>query len=160
VRQKTPAQRTTFLQELGKADEDAREELLSLLAAADDQITLGSSDAAETRDPGDEMPDRIGPYRVLRQIGAGGMGIVYQVMQEEPVQRKLALKLIKWGMDTREVVARFESERQALALMNHPSIAAVYDAGATERGRPYFAMEYVSWMKAPGASPPIWPPSR
>ena len=65
-------------------------------------------------------------------------------MQEEPVQRKLALKLIKWGMDTREVVARFESERQALALMNHPSIAAVYDAGATERGRPYFAMEYVS----------------
>ncbi len=95
MRQKTPAQRTTFLQKLGKADEDAREERLSLLAAVDDQITLGSSDAAETRDPGDEMPDRIGPYRVLRQIGAGGMGSVYQVMQEEPVQRKLALKLIK-----------------------------------------------------------------
>ena len=89
------------------------------------------------------IPQRIGPYRILRQIGEGGMGIVYEAEQETPVRRKVALKLIKIGMDTREVIARFESERQALALMNHPNIARVYDAGATPEGRPYFAMEYV-----------------
>jgi serine/threonine protein kinase/tetratricopeptide (TPR) repeat protein len=88
-------------------------------------------------------PGRIGPYRLLREIGQGGMGIVFEAEQETPVRRKVALKLIKWGMDTREVMARFESERQALALMNHPNIAAVYEAGATEQGRPYFAMEFV-----------------
>lgn len=71
------------------------------------------------------------------------MGIVYEAEQEKPVRRKVALKLIKWGMDTRSVVARFESERQALALMNHPNIASVHDAGATDEGRPYFAMECV-----------------
>jgi serine/threonine protein kinase len=91
----------------------------------------------------DDIPQRIGPYRVLREIGEGGMGIVYEAEQEAPVRRKVALKLIKIGMDTREVIARFESERQALALMNHPNIARVYDAGATAEGRPYFAMEYV-----------------
>jgi len=92
---------------------------------------------------GQAVPARIGPYRLLRVIGEGGMGIVYEAEQETPVRRKVALKLIKWGMDTREVIARFESERQALALMNHPNIAGVYEAGATEQGRPYFAMEYV-----------------
>jgi len=86
---------------------------------------------------------RIGPYRLVREVGQGGMGIVFEAEQEVPVRRKVALKLIKWGMDTREVMARFESERQALALMNHPNIASVYEAGATEQGRPYFAMEFV-----------------
>jgi serine/threonine protein kinase/tetratricopeptide (TPR) repeat protein len=86
---------------------------------------------------------RIGPYRIVRQIGRGGMGVVFEAEQEEPVRRTVALKLIKWGMDTREVIARFESERQALALMNHQYIANVLDAGATEQGRLYFAMEYV-----------------
>lgn len=93
--------------------------------------------------PRGDVPQRIGPYRILREIGDGGMGIVYEAEQQTPVRRRVALKLIKFGMDTREVIARFESERQALALMNHPNIARVYDAGATPEGRPYFAMEYV-----------------
>ena len=71
------------------------------------------------------------------------MGEVWEAEQEKPVRRKVALKLIKWGMDTKQVVARFEAERQALALMNHPNVARVFDAGATEQGRPYFAMELV-----------------
>ena len=92
---------------------------------------------------GVDTPQRVGPYRILRKIGEGGMGVVYEAEQEVPVRRTVALKLIKWGMDTREVLARFDSERKALALMNHPNIARVYDAGATAEGRPYFAMEYV-----------------
>jgi non-specific serine/threonine protein kinase/serine/threonine-protein kinase len=93
--------------------------------------------------PPDDVPERIGPYRVVRKLGEGGMGVVYEVRQDHPVRRRLALKLVKWGMDTRDVLARFESERQALALMSHPNVARVFDAGATERGRPYFTMEYV-----------------
>jgi serine/threonine protein kinase len=85
----------------------------------------------------------IGPYHLLRIIGEGGMGEVWLAEQTQPVRRRVAIKLIKAGMDTREVVARFESERQALALMDHPAIAKVFDAGATPEGRPYFAMEYV-----------------
>jgi non-specific serine/threonine protein kinase/serine/threonine-protein kinase len=85
----------------------------------------------------------IGPYRPLRRLGQGGMGEVWEAEQHEPVRRRVALKLIKWGMDTRSVVARFEVERQALAMMNHPNVAKVFDAGATDQGRPYFAMEYV-----------------
>jgi len=88
-------------------------------------------------------PERIGPYRLLEALGAGGMGEVWLAEQEQPIRRRVALKLIKVGMDTREVIARFEAERQALAMMSHPSIAAVLDAGATDEGRPYFAMEYV-----------------
>ena len=88
-------------------------------------------------------PGHVGPYRLTRKLGEGGMGEVYEAEQQEPVRRMVALKLIKWGMDTRRVVARFEAERQALALMNHPNIARVFDAGATEQGRPYFAMELV-----------------
>ncbi len=90
-----------------------------------------------------EAPERIGPYRILRRVGQGGMGEVYEAEQEHPVRRRVAIKLIKPGMDTREVVARFESERQALALMDHPAIARVFDAGATEQGRPFFAMQFV-----------------
>jgi serine/threonine protein kinase/WD40 repeat protein len=87
--------------------------------------------------------DRIGRYRLLREIGHGGCGVVYMAEQEEPVRRTVALKVIKLGMDTKQVVARFEAERQALAVMDHPSIAKVLDAGATESGRPYFVMELV-----------------
>jgi tetratricopeptide (TPR) repeat protein len=82
--------------------------------------------------------------RILRKLGEGGMGEVYEAEQTGPVRRRVALKVIKWGMDTKEVVARFESERQALALLNHPSIAKVFEAGATQEGRPYFAMELVA----------------
>lgn len=86
----------------------------------------------------------IGRYRIVREIGSGGMGSVYEAMQESPVRRTVALKLVKAGMDTREVVARFEAERQALALMSHTNIARVLDAGASDEGRPYFVMELVS----------------
>jgi WD40 repeat protein/serine/threonine protein kinase len=88
--------------------------------------------------------ERIGPYRIVRVLGEGGMGVVYLAEQHEPIRRTVALKVIKLGMDTREVVARFESERQALALMDHPNIARVIDAGATPDGRPFFVMEHVS----------------
>ena len=86
---------------------------------------------------------RIGRYKLLQRIGEGGCGIVYMAEQEEPVRRRVALKVIKLGMDTAQVVARFEAERQALALMDHPHIAKVFDAGATDTGRPYFVMELV-----------------
>jgi len=86
----------------------------------------------------------IGPYRLLQKIGEGGMGEVWLAEQTEPVRRKVALKLIKAGMDTKQVITRFEAERQALALMDHPAIAKVYEAGETPRGLPYFAMEYVA----------------
>jgi len=85
----------------------------------------------------------IGRYKLLQQIGEGGFGVVFMAEQTEPVQRKVALKVIKAGMDTREIIARFEAERQALALMDHQNIARVHDGGATASGRPYFVMELV-----------------
>ena len=85
----------------------------------------------------------IGRYKLLQLIGEGGFGIVYMAEQETPVKRRVALKIIKAGMDTRQVIARFEAERQALAMMDHPNIARVLDAGATDTGRPYFVMELV-----------------
>ena len=96
-------------------------------------------DQASLERPGSQ----IGPYKLLQQLGEGGMGVVYMAEQAEPVQRKVALKVIKPGMDSRQVIARFEAERQALALMDHVNIARVLDAGATEAGRPYFVMELV-----------------
>lgn len=92
---------------------------------------------------GEKEGSIIGRYKLLQRIGEGGMGVVYMAEQEEPVRRRVALKIIKLGMDTKAVVARFEAERQALAMMDHPNIARVLDAGATESGRPYFAMELV-----------------
>jgi serine/threonine protein kinase len=98
--------------------------------------------------PPDEKPgDRIGRYKLLQQIGEGGCGVVYMAEQEEPVRRRVALKVIKLGMDTKSVMARFEAERQALAMMDHPNIAKVLDAGATETGRPFFVMELVRGIK-------------
>ena len=86
---------------------------------------------------------RIGPYKLLQQIGEGGMGVVYMAEQEQPVRRRVALKIIKPGMDSGQVIARFEAERQALAMMDHQNIARVLDAGTTPSGRPYFVMELV-----------------
>ncbi len=97
--------------------------------------------------PGEKSGDQIGRYKLLQQIGEGGCGVVYMAEQEEPVRRRVALKVIKLGMDTKQVIARFEAERQALALMDHPNIAKVFDAGATETGRPYFVMELVRGIK-------------
>ena len=116
-----------------------------------------ASDTAETADigavrpatlrPAHQVPDRIGPYRILEQIGDGGFGVVYVAEQSHPVRRRVALKVIKLGMDTKQVVARFEAERQALAMMDHPNIAKVFDAGTTDAGRPYFVMELVRGIK-------------
>ncbi len=96
-----------------------------------------------TEQPG----DRIGRYKLLQKIGEGGCGVVYMAEQQEPVRRRVALKIIRLGMDTRSVIARFEAERQALAMMDHPNIARVYDAGATETGRPFFVMELVRGIR-------------
>ena len=87
---------------------------------------------------------QIGPYKLIQEIGEGGMGLVFMALQKEPVRRKVALKIIKPGMDTREVIARFEAEQQALAMMDHPNIAKVHNAGTTDSGRPYFVMELVN----------------
>jgi serine/threonine protein kinase len=108
----------------------------------------GNDDPLETQPPSvPTAPSNvIGPYQLLEVIGEGGMGQVWLAEQKYPVRRRVAIKLIKVGMDTREVVARFESERQALALMDHPAIAKVFEAGSTPTGRPYFAMEYVAGM--------------
>jgi serine/threonine protein kinase/tetratricopeptide (TPR) repeat protein len=101
-------------------------------------------DAGMLREQGDALPERIGPFRILERLGRGGMGEVYLAEQRVPVARRVALKLIRRGMDTREVLARFALERQALALLDHPNIAKIHDAGETVDGRPYLVMEYVS----------------
>ena len=89
------------------------------------------------------MPRRVGPYRVLGRLGEGAMGEVFLAEQLEPVRRRVAVKVIKFGLSTRDVIARFELERQALAMLAHPNIARILDAGSTDDGRPYFAMDYV-----------------
>ena len=109
-------------------------------------LELGLTAAGRTRNQ-PEQEHRIDRYELLEQIGEGGCGIVYLATQEEPVRREVALKVIKLGMDTKSVVARFEAERQALAMMDHPNIARVFDGGATERGRPFFVMELVRGIK-------------
>jgi len=110
---------------------------------ADDDLQPTELPETRAEAPAVETADRVGPYRLLEKLGEGGMGEVWLAEQTEPVRRNVALKVIKQGMDTKQVVARFEAERQALAMMDHPAIAKVYDAGATPRGRPYFAMEHV-----------------
>jgi len=135
-----PEERAAFLD--GKCDGNAelRQQVESLLADA-------TSSEGPTEDISGARQESsttvIGPYHLLELIGEGGMGEVWLAEQKQPVRRRVAIKLIKAGMDTREVVARFESERQALALMDHPTIAKVFDAGSTPEGRPYFVMEYV-----------------
>src|SRR5207244_2312203 len=94
-------------------------------------------------EPAEAPGGTVGPYKLLQKLGEGGMGTVYSAEQEHPVRRRVALKVIKAGMDSARVIARFEAERQALALMDHPNIAKVLDAGTTPAGRPYFVMELV-----------------
>ena len=115
------------------------------------RLADGRDGASRSESPlAEKVGDRVGRYKLLQQIGEGGCGVVYMAEQEEPVRRRVALKVIKVGMDTRAVIARFEAERQALALMEHPNIARVLDAGATEAGRPFFVMELVRGLKITG----------
>ena len=150
LQKETPAARSAFLDRACGHDAALRRSLDSLLKAhgrAGDFLEVPAGAAAATLDsaPPAERPGvTIGRYKLLQEIGEGGMGVVYMAEQREPVRRKVALKVIKPGMDSRDViVARFEAERQALALMDHPNVAHVLDAGATESGRPYFVMELV-----------------
>jgi len=165
------AERNAFLDEACRNEPEVRARVEALLAAAEREdeflsspTSPGGQDEAdatletpvatgETQTIGDrrDSPDaaamhegpgtQIGPYELLQSIGEGGFGTVFMAEQREPVQRRVALKIIKLGMDTRQVVARFEQERQALAIMDHPNIARVFDAGVTQAGRPYFVME-------------------
>jgi serine/threonine protein kinase/Leucine-rich repeat (LRR) protein len=152
-----PAARAAYLDEACGTDAPLRKRVESLLLAAEnagdflEQPPTGLSNAGGSfviANVSSEKPgDKIGRYKLLQQIGEGGCGVVYMAEQEEPVRRRVALKVIKLGMDTKAVMARFEAERQALALMDHPNIAKVLDAGATETGRPYFVMELVRGIK-------------
>ncbi len=147
-------QRAAYLERACGGDAGMRERVEVLLKAHEsvgdflEQSPRLASSAARTSIPaGEKSGDHIGRYKLLQQIGEGGWGVVYLAEQKEPVRRRVALKIIKPGMDTKSVIARFEAERQALALMDHPNIAKVFDAGATESGRPYFVMELVRGIK-------------
>ena len=142
-------ERGAFLQRACGDDVALRQRIERLLKAHDAEGGFTSAAVPPDGDlPATEKPgDRIGRYKLREQIGKGGCGVVYVAEQEEPVRRHVALKVIKLGMDTKQVVARFEAERQALAMMDHPNIAKVLDAGATDTGRPYFVMELVRGIK-------------
>jgi serine/threonine protein kinase len=148
-----PERRAAYVLEACAGDDALRQRVESLLGAHESAETFMDSPAvAPGREtvavkPSEQPGDRIGRYKLLQQIGEGGCGVVYMAEQEEPVRRRVALKVIKLGMDTKQVIARFEAERQALALMDHPNIAKVLDAGATETGRPFFVMELVRGVK-------------
>ena len=139
-------ERAAYLDEACGGDPSLREEIVSLIAAHLEAETFMDSAAdPHWRDfRGEREGDMIGRYTLLRQIGEGGFGSVYLAEQNEPVKRQVALKIIKPGMDSREIIQRFETERQVLALMDHPHIAKVYDAGTTDGGRPFFVMELVN----------------
>ncbi|HXP59448.1 MAG TPA: serine/threonine-protein kinase, partial [Dongiaceae bacterium] len=159
-----PERRRQFLDQACGADQALREQVEKLLAlspsagdffkdcapalesvAADAAQVLSAAESAV--EP--EIPEtrRIGPYKLLQKLGEGGYGVVYMAEQEQPIRRRVALKIIKLGMDTKNVIARFEAERQALALMDHPNIAKVLDAGATHTARPFFVMELVKGIR-------------
>jgi serine/threonine protein kinase len=152
ARQKTPAERAAYLDEVCGHDDELRRRLEQFLSA---QADLGSfleapavAPAATAEEaPGAEGPGTvIGPYKLQEQIGEGGFGVVYMAEQQQPIRRKVALKVLKPGMDSKQVLARFEAERQALALMDHPHIAKILDAGQTDSGRPYFVMDLVKGL--------------
>jgi serine/threonine protein kinase len=159
-----PEQRSQFLDQACGADQALRQQVEKLLALSQSAgeffkdcapaLEPAAADAAQVLSAAEsalepEIPETkcIGPYKLLQKLGEGGYGVVYMAEQEQPIRRRVALKIIKLGMDTRNVIARFEAERQALALMDHPNIARVLDAGATETGRPYFVMELVYGVK-------------
>ena len=152
----TPQERHQLIEQECTGDGELRSVVIQLLEAHDvddsfsekllvgPRVDLNTGESPfATQIAMDALGTMIGPYKLLEQIGEGGMGVVYVAEQAEPVRRKVALKIIKPGMDSKQVLARFDAERQALALMDHPHIAQVHDGGATESGRPYFVMELV-----------------
>ncbi len=150
--------RDAFLDEACGGDAELRLEVQRLLVdaaraealvgASEGETLVGVPGSASGASSGTEKEgDRIGPYKLREQVGEGGFGTVWVADQEKPVRRRVALKIIKPGMDTKEVIARFEQERQALAMMDHPNIARVLDAGTTLLGRPFFVMELVRGVK-------------
>src|SRR5579862_6703454 len=162
LERETPGERNAYLDGACGPDEEMRARVAALLQANDlaggflpmddlNEPRSGSTQklgydiglAAEAQKPG----DRVGPYKLREKVGEGGCGVVYVAEQEKPIRRRVALKVIKLGMDTKSVIARFEAERQALAMMEHPNIAKVLDAGATASGRPYFVMELVRGIR-------------
>ncbi len=153
----TPEARAAYLASTCGTDTALRRRVEALLRAAEnagdflEQPPVGLAGDADSTSfacgLSEKSGDRIGRYKLLEQIGEGGCGVVYMAEQEEPVRRRVALKVIKLGMDTKSVIARFEAERQALALMDHPNIAKVFDGGATQTGRPYFVMELVRGLR-------------
>jgi eukaryotic-like serine/threonine-protein kinase len=157
------AQRRAFLDQACAENTTLRGTVEKKLAARDDAEIFFAKARSALSLPPEELPPtadelleinlderigtQIGAYKLLQKIGEGGCGVVYMAEQEKPVRRRVALKVIKLGMDTKNVIARFAAERQALALMDHPNIARVLDAGATDTGRPYFVMELVRGVK-------------
>src|SRR5262245_2731919 len=149
ARETADSERAAFLEKACAGDAGLRKRIEAMLRDAegaaeffgdDEEDEAGASNLVE------QAGTVIGRYKLLQRIGEGGMGVVYMAEQREPVVRKVALKIIKLGMDTKQVVARFEAERQALAMMDHPNIAKVLDAGATDAGRPYFVMDLVQGL--------------
>ncbi len=138
-----PALRDRVLELLRKHEEDQEAEVSSVHVAAEPSTSDSDVEMLLAKLKPEEAGERIGAYKLLEQIGEGGFGTVWMAEQERPVRRRVALKIIKVGMDTRQFIARFEQERQALAVMDHPNIAKVFDAGATPYGRPFFVMELV-----------------
>lgn len=149
VEKTNPAERDAYLEGVCGQNVELRAQIEQLLSAHEKsegflERPLFDADATQDRERITETPgEMIGSYRLLQQIGEGGFGVVFMAEQQRPVVRKVALKIVKPGMDTKEVVARFEAERQALALMDHPNIARVFDGGETSSGRPYFVMELI-----------------
>src|SRR5690242_11931643 len=148
--QRQGSDRAKYLDEVYRqnpAERPRMERLLFAHGAANSFLETPAVDLLEMRAEESPMVERpgtvIGPYKLLQQIGEGGMGVVFMAQQTAPFHRTVALKIVKPGMDTRQVIARFEAERQALAMMDHPNIAKVLDAGMTDTGRPYFVMELV-----------------
>jgi hypothetical protein len=149
LEKQTATEREAYLESACNGDPNLRiriEELLKLHQEAGGMLDDPPPGFAATMGmPATERPGMtIGNYKLMEQIGEGGMGLVFVAQQERPIVRKVALKIIKPGMDTKEVIARFEAERQALAMMDHPNIAKVFDAGTTNSGGPFFVMELVS----------------
>src|SRR5262245_45914133 len=142
----TPEEQAAFLDQACEGNADLRVRLDELLRAHHEagsflQEPSPSRDVTIDSPAGEQPGAVIGPYKLIEPIGEGGMGTVWMAQQTEPVRRVVAIKLIKPGMDSRQVIARFEAERQALALMDHPNIARVLDGGTTDAGRPYFVMD-------------------